>query len=479
MSWIEGLEGQADQDEDIENPAPQFPPGQTDVNEDPVPVELTQANLGTAQDQLVIVMVGLPACGKTHISRRLSKYLEFFHSVPTRVFNVGNYRRKLVGAKMKADFFDADNDEAVNLRTQCRDAAMEDMIQYLTDDKSEDGGRVAFFDATNTTRDRRQWVVDKLRPIGVKVMFIESICNSSSLIDRNILEMKLGTPDYAGEDPAGAVEDFKRRRENYRKVYEEVASDPSELNLSYVKIVDLQRFTVHNIRSYLSGRIVQFLIHSHITPRTIFLTRPGQCTYRAAGRIGGDSRLTESGQVFAKRLGQFAESQICKDPRTGEECLARLFTSTLQRARETAAFIPHPKISHHEGQYLQMRPKELPNLDDIYAGFLDGMTSGEIARTYPEEYRRRKQRPMIYRYPRGESYMDLVHRLEPMAHEFERHQEPLLVIVPEAPLQVIYCYLTGRPREEAPAIELPKHSVIRLRLHAVGCDEDIFDLSGA
>ena len=39
----------------------------------------------------VIVMVGLPARGKTYMSRKLSKYLNWI-GVNTRVFNLGEYR---------------------------------------------------------------------------------------------------------------------------------------------------------------------------------------------------------------------------------------------------------------------------------------------------------------------------------------------------------------------------------------------------
>lgn len=55
-------------------------------------------------------MVGLPARGKTHVSRRLARYLNFFHSISVKVFNVGDYRRKLVKDEMPASFFDHGNE---------------------------------------------------------------------------------------------------------------------------------------------------------------------------------------------------------------------------------------------------------------------------------------------------------------------------------------------------------------------------------
>lgn len=38
------------------------------------------------------------------------------------------------------------------------------------------------------------------------------------------------------------------------------------------------------------------------------------------------------------------------------------------------------------------------------------------------------QDKLAYRYPRGESYLDVIARLEPMILEMERHREPLLII---------------------------------------------------
>ena len=41
----------------------------------------------------MICMVGLPARGKTYISKKLARYLNWI-GVTTRVFNVGDYRRQ-------------------------------------------------------------------------------------------------------------------------------------------------------------------------------------------------------------------------------------------------------------------------------------------------------------------------------------------------------------------------------------------------
>ena len=40
----------------------------------------------------IIIMVGLPARGKSFISNKLLKYLNW-SNIKTKIFNVGNYRR--------------------------------------------------------------------------------------------------------------------------------------------------------------------------------------------------------------------------------------------------------------------------------------------------------------------------------------------------------------------------------------------------
>lgn len=71
------------------------------------------------------------------------------------------------------------------------------------------------------------------------------------LLEENIRKVKLSTPDYRDMDPEEAVEDFKKRRENYLKVYEPV----EEPEGPHVKIVNSRKFIVSNIRGYLPLKV--------------------------------------------------------------------------------------------------------------------------------------------------------------------------------------------------------------------------------
>lgn len=75
-----------------------------------------------------------------------------------------------------------------------------------------------------------------------------------------------------------------------------------------------------------------------------------------------------------------------------------------------------------------MRPRAWHHLDELFAGACDGMTYEEIEEQYPEEYQLRENDKLAYRYPRGESYLDVIARLEPIIMEMERHREPLLIV---------------------------------------------------
>ncbi|OIW15503.1 hypothetical protein TanjilG_32907 [Lupinus angustifolius] len=337
--------------------------------------------LGPKEDRhLAIILVGLPARGKTFTAAKLTRYLRWLgHS--TKHFNVGKYRRLKHGANQpllpftmasqtqassntrrikdvgwkycrpSADFFRADNPEGVEARNEVAALAFEDMISWM-----QEGGQVGIFDATNSYKKRRNMLM-KMAEGRCKIIFLETICNDVNIIERNIRLKIQQSPDYAEEpDFEAGLQDFKIRLANYEKVYEPVEEG------SYIKMIDMVsghggQIQVNNISGYLPGRIVFFLIWTSTLQRTILTARP----------IAG-----------------------------------------------------FPKI--------QWRA-----LDEINAGVCDGMTYEEIKKNMPEEYEyvadvSRKKDKLRYRYPRGESYLDVIQRLEPVIIELERQRAPVVVI---------------------------------------------------
>ncbi|BBN14963.1 hypothetical protein MPTK1_6g15850 [Marchantia polymorpha subsp. ruderalis] len=401
--------------------------------------------------QLAIVLVGLPARGKTFTAAKLTRYLRWLGH-DTKHFNVGKYRRLKHGCSQSADFFRADNQEGVDARNEVAILAMEDMLAWMAE-----GGQVGVFDATNTTNERRNLLI-KLAEGKCKVIFLETICNDRSVIDHNIRLKIQQSPDYSDiSDYEVALQDFKTRLENYERVYEPVTEG------SYIKMIDMVsgqggQMQVSNISGYLPGRIVFFLVNTHITPRPILLTRHGESADNVRGRIGGDPVLSEAGEKYASKLSDFVEKRL-KTERT-----ASIWTSTLQRTVLTGRHIVgFPKV--------QWRA-----LDEINAGVCDGMTYEEIKIDMPEEYAARKLDKLRYRYPRGESYLDVIQRLEPVIIELERQRSPVVVIAHQAILRALYAYFADKPLKEVPHIEMPLHTIIEIQMGVTGVQEKRYKL---
>ncbi|KAG7239639.1 hypothetical protein CRUP_028245, partial [Coryphaenoides rupestris] len=97
-------------------------------------------------------------------------------------FNVGQYRREYTKIYKSFEFFRPDNEEGLKIRQHCASAALNDVRQYL----ANEGGQVAVFDATNTTRERRMTIFEFAEQNGFKVFFVESICEDPVVIQENI-----------------------------------------------------------------------------------------------------------------------------------------------------------------------------------------------------------------------------------------------------------------------------------------------------
>lgn len=332
------------------------------------------------------------------------------------------------------------------MRRAAAEAAVTDMMNWFRAGK----GTIAILDATNSTKTRRKWIQERCQAENIETLFVESKCDDENIIMGNIMEVKTTSPDYKGQDPEAAVQDFRNRILNYEKVYQTI--DEDEKDLTYVKLINVgKQVIINKIQDYLQSRVVYFLMNLHIRPRSIWLSRHGESKYNLEGKIGGDADLSERGERYAQALPRLVQESA------GGRKLT-VWTSTLKRTIQTARFLPFEKL-------------EWKALDELDSGVCDGLTYAEIEAAYPEDFKARDDDKYNYRYLGGESYRDVVIRLEPIIMELER-SENILIVTHQAILRCIYAYFKNVPQKESPWMEVPLHTLIRLTPKAYGTMEE-------
>ena len=67
----------------------------------------------------------------------------------------------------------------------------------------------------------------------------------------------------------------------------------------------------------------------------------------------------------------------------------------------------------------------------------------------------------LYRFPGGESYFDLIKRLDAVIVDLEQQVTPTLVVSHASVLQMLIAYFRNSPVEKCMDIEVPLHTVIK------------------
>lgn len=423
------------------------------------------------EEKLVIVMVGLPARGKSYISKALVRYLNFL-GCNTRLFNAGNLRRLEGKAGITAEFFDPTNTEAKLQREQMAMACLEELLDFL--DEAGECSAVGILDATNTTVERRAKVQQRCNKVrGVQVLFLESLCTDESVLKVNY-QLKLENEDYQGMQVEEAALDFQERVRVYESAYEPVQDEEAGEPRRYVKLIDAGRKMIKyrcesDARTTLIGHVMTLMHSIHLGPRSIFLALIGQSKNSVYGRLGGDRDLTEAGQHRAVALARFLADQEAQDNQP-----ALVMCGTLQRHLQTARYLT---VASGLKPTRTRTVLKLQRLNELCVGSLDNMTVQDIISRYPDEATARRRDKLNYRYPGegGESYQDLVLRLHESILRLEQLRGSAMVLCDRAVMRVLLGYFRGTPVSEIPYLEVPT-GVVRLTRSHRGFQETHIDI---
>lgn len=443
--------------------------------------------------KLIIVMVGLPATGKSFITNKLSRYLNY-SMYYCQVFNVGNTRRRFAKehglSEQDSNFFDPHNSDSTHLRDKWALDTLDELLDYLTIGP----GSVGIFDATNTTKKRRKLVLEKIhkRSEHLKVLFLESVCTNHAVVENNI-KLKLFGPDYKGKNPEDSLRDFKDRLKNYLKAYEPIEDDE---DIPYIKMIDVgKKVIAYDIQGFLASQTVYYLLNFNLAERQIWITRNGESEDNMLGKIGGNSKLTVRGLKYAKALSKFIDQQrilfynaqidkmkssnkiktkddIVQETATTDNDTPPIhdffvWTSMRTRSIETAQYFndeDYPK-------------KEMKMLDELNAGDYEGMTYPEIQKYHADEFEKRQHDKLRYRYPgtAGESYMDVINRLRPVITELERIGDSALIVTHRVVARALLGYYMNLSVDVIANLDVPLHCVYCLETKPYGITWSLYE----
>ncbi len=187
----------------------------------------------------------------------------------------------------------------------------------------------------------------------------------------------------------------------------------------------------------------------------VILVRHGETDWNRARRIQGgnsDTRLNQNGRQGAESLAL----------RLKPEKIQAIYTSPLQRARETAQAIAH---------YHQLEVEIEPTLKEIEVGELEGVTIADMGKHLSQLLITISPDGSLPKIPGGESLLDVQQRSWLTIQRLvERHPDGTLVVVSHYfTILTIICSV----------LNLPLSQIVRLRLGAGSISILTFDEKAA
>lgn len=166
----------------------------------------------------------------------------------------------------------------------------------------------------------------------------------------------------------------------------------------------------------------------------LLLVRHGETQWNVAKKIQGsaDICLNETGRFQAAKLGKTLKEYQNK--------IAKIYTSKLLRAKETAEII---------GAELNLEVKVLEGLEEMCMGLWEGMSWKNVEKEYPKEYQIWFQKRRNTRVPQGESYQEVLERLVPALQEIvKKEKEDTLVVTHSADIMSLMSCVYQTPFHE-------------------------------
>ncbi len=400
-------------------------------------------------EYLYIIMVGLPARGKSTLAGKLSESLKR-DGISTRIFNNGDLRRRLSKENTSyPEFYDPNNKTGVTLREKYAVMNLNQAITFIN--KSRSRGKVAIIDATNVSYKRRRMLLSNLPED--QVLFIECINNDEDILEANI-RYKVDTPEFDYLSKKAAIDSFKKRISYYEGIYR-----PLKNEKNFIKVDTFNyRVLKEKVNSGVPfvDRIRDFIVTPFI--KNLYLIRHTETYFNIQDRIGGNSRLTPHGRHQAARLARHFSRRK----------LPLIITSDLTRTKQTSEAIKKAQSD--------CRIITLPEFNEINSGICEGMSYAEIRNKMPEVAEARKKNKYYYEYPEGEGYISMEERIERGIKKvlyLSTYSDNIMIVGHRAVNRMILSYFVYKRKEDVPYIFIPQDRYYHIK---IGQNRKVFEI---
>lgn len=430
-----------------------------------------------SEKRYVVVMVGLPARGKTFIAQKLARILAWLgHGAVVHNLQAA-YRASLQPPRrlQLSDFdFRDDGSDTFSCYMRALDNVGEQVREFFSK-----GGLVAFVNDDFVSKRVREEIERRVGCHAHETIYVE-ITRDAEINIQNDLEKILNPREFGhvGSEAAltEARDKFYERVQLLRAQYTPV----KETARSYIQLHNSVHLQAFNVRGYLPSRLTSVLLNLGTQKQRypIYFSRHGESTYNLEDRIGGDPPLSEKGMRDAQHLRDFV-GLLVQDYQRRKSLAAQ--HQQQQSSNSNKIIHDEPPLQIWSSELLRTLQTSQPavdafglerrtwhNLNEIHAGVCEDMTYSDVKEKYPSIDYFRAQAKYSFRYPQGESYQDIVQRLEPLILELENADREVLVVAHQAILRCLLSYFGHKSAESSVYQEVAHRTIWRCTYNADG-----------
>jgi broad specificity phosphatase PhoE len=404
-----------------------------------------------SDEKLIIVLVGLPARGVTSVARHILRYL-LWVGFKSKLYVKEDYEILVQQGKLELNVNINKQDiteDGCNLVEEVDIHILLELAEYMNLE-----GNISILDSDNISAKQRRFTkqfLDKhIKVPNYNVLFFEIINENEDKIKEVLLHYCSKSPFYKDLPLDEAVKKHLDKIKIKNSIYDHLSEEMDGSDCCFIRgWRHSSRLEAQNIsKGYLLSKITAFVMNIKLDmKKIIYLVKHGESYNYSQKILGSDYGITDNGKNYSFGLLKYFQNQkeICKD----KEFV--IYSSCLKRTIETTKYL------NSLGRNIQIKA-----LDDIDIGLVDGIKIEELELKYEEELKERRKNKLYFRFDRGESYFDLICRLDKIVHDLERSSHCSVIVGHQSVLRCLYGYFKSIDIEKIPYIVIPDNCVIKI-----------------